>query len=69
MACFAEILNSNFLVNICISKVIATTKQVRTLLMAERLEVGAGLQICSITNNNFNKPAPTGTSAAKVNNG
>ncbi len=29
------------------------------MLIAESLDVGAGLQICSISNNNFNKPAPT----------
>ncbi len=39
--------------------VIATAKVVRTLLIAESLDVGAGLQICSITHNNFNKPART----------
>ncbi len=38
---------------------IATAKVVRTLLIAESLDVGAGLQICSITNNNFHQPAPT----------
>ncbi|MEA5516719.1 hypothetical protein [Nodularia sp. UHCC 0506] len=29
------------------------------MLIAQSLDVGTGLQICSITNNNLNKPAPT----------
>ena len=31
----------------------------KELLIAESLDLGAGLQICSITHNNLNKPAPT----------
>ncbi|WP_414550137.1 hypothetical protein [Anabaena sp. CCY 0017] len=45
--------------NAVVEVYIATAKNIRTLLIAESLDVGAGLHISSITNNNFNKPAPT----------